>query len=252
MARKLNRIGESNISNEGCLMTIIESDGDRHIWVQFEDEYRYIVHTQYKHFKSGSVSNPYHKSVYGIGVRGVGEYTNFTSNDIRYREWSGMLRRCYSKEYLSKKPSYKGCEVCEEWKNYQNFAKWFDLNYYEIEGERMCLDKDILVKHNKIYSPDNCIIVPNCINCLFTKSNKSRGKYPIGVNSRNGKTFYAVSSNGKKQNIRLGSFNNIEDAFTAYKMYRENIIKNIADEYKDLIPQRLYEALYKYTIEITD
>ena len=40
----------------------------------------------------------------------------------------------------------------------------------------MCLDKDIFCKGNKLYSRCTCIFVPQRINLLFTKSDKSRGK----------------------------------------------------------------------------
>ena len=33
---------------------------------------------------------------------------------------------------------------------------------------------------------------------------------------------------------------------------KENYIKQIADEYKDLIPEKLYNAMYEYEIYITD
>ena len=95
-----------------------------------------------------------------------------------------MLTRCYSDKYKKKKPTYEDCKVYEELLNFQNFAKWDSENYYEIEGETMCLDKDILVKHNKIYSPETCVYVPNTINVLFTKSDKIRGNTPIGVNEQ--------------------------------------------------------------------
>ena len=37
-----------------------------------------------------------------------------------------------------------------------------------------------------------------------------------------------------------------------YKNFKENYIKQVADEYyfKGLIPKRLYEAMYKYEVEI--
>ena len=46
--------------------------------------------------------------------------------------------------------NYLDVTVCEEWHNFQNFAKWFYENYYEISGEKMRLDKDILIKGNKM------------------------------------------------------------------------------------------------------
>ena len=92
-----------------------------------------------------------------------------------------MFRRCYNKEWQEKEPTYKGCKVCYEWIYFSNFKKWYKDNFYKIEDEQMELDKDILNKGNKIYSPKNCIFVPKIINCLFTKSNKIRGDLPIGV-----------------------------------------------------------------------
>ena len=167
-----------------------------------------------------------------------------------------MLKRCYSDECQKKHPTYKDCTVCEEWHNYSDFKEWFDNNYYEIEGERMALDKDILVKGNKIYSPNTCVFVPQNINTLFIKSNKTRGKYPIGVYFRKDKNKYQAQCrivyNGKTQQEFLGLYNTIEDAFKVYKQFKENCIKQVADEYKDKIPNNLYKAMYNYKVEITD
>lgn len=77
--------------------------------------------------------------------------------------------------------------MCEEWHDFQEYGKWFDNNYYEIEGETMCLDKDILVKHNKIYSPETCIYAPQTINKLFTKRQNDRGESIIGTYPFKGK-----------------------------------------------------------------
>ena len=71
-----------------------------------------------------------------------------------------ILERGYSKLWKEKHPTYENVYVCEEWHNFQNFAKWYYNNYYSINEERMEIDKDILYKNNKVYSPDTCIIVP--------------------------------------------------------------------------------------------
>ena len=42
------------------------------------------------------------------------------------------------------------------------------------------------------------------------------------------------------------------EAFLEYKKCREKYIKKIADEYKDKIPQKLYDALYNWKIEEDD
>ena len=118
----------------------------------------------------------------------------------------------------------------------------------------MQLDKDILIKNNKIYSPKTCVFVPRCINAIFTKRNADRGNLPIGVTERYGKYNVVMSATilGKKGTTSLGCYDNIQDAFMTYKTYKEKYIKEVADTYKDYIPHKLYNALYHYNVEITD
>ena len=261
----VNRIGEENISNEGYKMKIVEYNKSNDIWIEFQDEYKAKVHTRYDHFKKGEVKNPYHPSVFGIGYFGQGKYKSRGKDRKKtkaYIHWRGMLERCYDPYKLNKYPTYRNCIVCEEWLNFQNFCEWFYKHYYEAEGERMCLDKDILFKNNKIYSSETCMIVPERINTLFINQQRSRGEYPIGVSKwldkRNGHKWLIVQCNiteGYESKLEhLGRFplNRPFQAFYTYKIYKENYIKQVAEEYKDLIPKELYDALYRYEVEIND
>lgn len=92
---------------------------------------------------------------------------------------------------------------------------------------------------------------PQRINLLFVKSNKSRGELPIGV-IKNTYGKYEAQISVVNNRKRLCGFNTPEEAFYAYKEVKEKYIKQVADEYKDKIPQKLYEAMYKYEVEITD
>ena len=257
---EINRMGETNISNEGYEMKIIKYNGCMDIWVEFQDEHSANVHAQYSSFKNGEVKNPYHKSVFGVGYLGQGKYKTmdeYNKHTMIYKTWQRMLKRCYDAYYINKYPSYIDCIVCKEWHNFQSFASWYETNYYEIPNEKMELDKDILIKGNKIYSPETCMFVPKRINILFTKCNAIRGKYPIGVClNKNVNKFMAYCSflneNGKKKKKTLGYYNTSEEAFLVYKQFKEKYIRQIANEYKDLIPNKLYEALYRYEVEIND
>ena len=143
--------------------------------------------------------------------------------------------------------------MCEEWKNFQNFAKWVEDNYYECNGEKMCIDKDILVKGNKIYSPSTCIFVPKSINSLFISGKTTRGGLPIGVSiSKSTGKFRASCGNSHNESIYLGCYNTPQEAFNVYKNFKEMVVKQIADEYKPYIPKKLYDAMYNYEVEITD
>ena len=196
--------------------------------------------------------------IYDIGYYGEGKYKARKNNNemtIQYRYWFNMIQRCYSAKALKRRMTYENVYVCEEWHNFQNFAKWFDENYYECEDEKMTLDKDILVKGNKIYSPETCIFVPQRINNLFTKRQNDRGDLPIGVRHMQGRFQVRCNvkyKNQKSKSINLGSYDSVDKAFGMYKNFKEKHIKEVADEYKDKIPQKLYEAMYKYEVEIND
>ena len=257
----IDRIGEENYNNFGSLMKIVEYNSNRDVTVEFQDEYKVKAQTTYQNFKKGEVKNPYDKTVYGVGYIGVGKYKSREKDGERtgaYKTWVRMLQRCYDPYYINRYPTYIDCYVCELWHCFQNFAKWYEKEMYECNGEEMHLDKDILIKRNKIYSPETCIIIPQRINVLFVKRDKMRGEYPIGVSyhKASGKLQAGcnVFENGKRKYKYLGSFspNKPFQAFYAYKQFKENYIKQVADEYKDLIPQKLYEALYKYEVEIND
>ena len=250
------KLGEVRVMNCGEVAIIVNYANYNDITVQFKTTGE-LIKTTYSNFKKGGVKSHFTPSVYGVGIIGNEKTTNENGNKIKsYIQWTNMLMRCYSDECQKAHPTYKDCYVCEEWLNYSDFKKWFDENYYEIDGERMDLDKDILMKGNKTYSPNTCVFVSQNINKLFIKSNKARGKYPIGVYfNKDANKFMAycrIFYNGKSQQKNLGLYDNIEEAFNAYKQFKEANIKQMADYYKDKIPQTLYEAMYNYKVEITD
>ena len=171
-----------------------------------------------------------------------------------YQKWFDMLKRCYCESLLKDFPSYEGCSVCEEWLTFSVFKEWFEdhKNGYQ-EGYH--LDKDILVKGNKVYSPATCCFVPNEINTLLITRRGRRGSCPIGVSiSQNTpKGYISVFSKYGKVRV-LGRFNSIEDAFRVYKIAKEQYIKELADKYyqQGKITKKVYDALVKYEVEITD
>lgn len=254
LGRKLKekRLNEIGYNKQGSKMKIIEYNDSTDIIVEFQDKYKYKVHTNYGNFKNGYVRNVYFPKEYGVGF--IGEIDRkITDKDISYEKWHRMMARCYDKK-VKRNESYKikKCYVCDEWHCFKNFDDWFKKNYYEIKDETMCLDKDILIKGNNCYSPNTCCIVPNNINLLFGKSNKTRGKYLIGVsyNKSSSKFTSNININGKQK--FLGYFETELEAFNTYKKEKEKNIKNMADKYRQYIPKKLYDAMYNYKVETTD
>lgn len=253
-SQALSRIGDTRLNNMGSLMIIDEYNNSQDIWVRFP--HGNMVNCTYQQFVNGSVKDVYAKSVFGIGYIGEGDYKPAENGKPteQYKVWNAMLMRCYSKKFQEKQPSYLGCTVVEEWHNFQVFAKWMDENFYSIDGHRMHLDKDILVKGNKVYSPETCVFVPQFINTLFLKRQSDRGSLPIGVKrcSTNPKKFEVQMRNGTESRGYIGLFNSPEEAFLKYKEYKENHIKEIAKEHEDKIPRALFCAMMNYTVEIND
>lgn len=187
---KTKREGEVRTLNCGKDAMLISYINARNIVVKILDTNE-IVKCGYPTFKKGLIKSRYTPSLYGVGY--VGEEKTVNDNKeilISYKHWVSMLKRCYDEKFHIKYKSYKDCSVCEEWHNYSNFKKWFNENYYEIDGEKIALDKDILIKGNKIYSPNTCIFVPERINGLFTKREAERNECPIGVEKVKEKNRY--------------------------------------------------------------
>jgi len=246
-----NRLGEYNYNRQNSLMKIIKYNKANDIIVEFQDEYKYQVHTKYSHFIIGNVRNPYIKNVYGVGYVGNTKTKENKCLKESYDVWRSMIQRCYDTEHYQKmQPTYKDATVCDEWLCFENFEKWFEENYYTLPNEKIALDKDIIKKGNKVYCPEYCCFVPQRINCLFTKCNTMRGDLPIGV-QRKGNNFI-VQFNMDKKTYTSHAFKNIEDAFLHYKVMKEEYIKEIAEQYKPSIPNKLYLALMEYKVEITD
>lgn len=256
---KIHRLGIENYNYQGCLMQIIEYNNANNILVEFKDKYKAIVSTSWQKFNSGSLKNPYYPSVCDVGITGNKYPTRINGiKEKEYDVWRKMLQRCFDEETKHKQPAYKDVTCCEDWLLYENFYEWLHSqeNFEKWKNEKgWTIDKDILIKGNKIYSPATCCLVPNDVNVLFTKRNSERGSLPIGVvYHKVNKKYISSYDCGQKYNRYLGSYDTPEKAFEMYKSYKEEYIKQIAqEEYsKGNITKRCYDAMMNYQVEITD
>jgi len=248
-----SRVGSKAINSYDEILEVVAYNNSENVVVKVGNSEDYKT-TNWSNFERGVCKSPYSKSVFSIGFMGDGEYKSREENNGKktkhYLKWFAMMQRCYSLNSLKAKPTYKGCVVCEEWHNFQTFAKWYDENYYTIENKVMCLDKDILKKGNKIYSPETCVFVSQDINKLLTRREVDRGEFPIGVRKFGEKYRAVCSKNGKM--ITIGTYNTKEETFYEYKKYKERVISEIAEQYKKYIPNKLYNAMNEYQVEIDD
>ena len=207
--------------------------------------------------KIGNVKDPYAPSVHGVGVTGT-KYP-ITADGVITKEydlWHNMLQRCYNGAFKKKRPTYEGCEASENFKYYECFYEWCQNQIGfgdDGNGNPFHLDKDLLVKGNKVYSESTCVFIPREINQLLVKRTASRGEYLIGVCWDKVKNaFKAQVRENKGKSEHLGYFNTELEAFNAYKTAKEAFVKEQANKWKGKIDDRAYEALMSYKVEITD
>lgn len=176
--------------------------------------------------------------VYGVGINDanyvVSKYDSSGSGATRqnkliwrcpfYMKWVAMLKRCYGK--LGDYPSYKTCYVCNEWLIFSNFRAW--MNEQDWEGRE--LDKDVLVKGNKVYSPDTCVFVESRINKFILCEHNS----PSDLTMRSDRNNYRVKYYDGKSSKSLRSFDSQEEAYTAWLSYKHDLACKLAETQSDL------------------
>ena len=210
-----------------------------------------IITVRFSNVKNGSVRDPMYPSVYNVGYIGIGKYTSRTNGGPQckcYKVWKEMLNRCYNPDCSGyKNYGQRGITVCDEWKNYQNYAKWWEEN---CPGEDYQVDKDLLKKGNTVYCPEYCRFIPSEINSALTLRKNERNGYPAGVRMKEGYIIAQINYMGKK--IHLGTFKTIEEAFEVYRKKKIECMQEYAKKFKDKITEDIYNALMNYDITIDD
>lgn len=225
-------------TTEGYTIEILEYKGWNNSKIRLSDGTT-LENIVLSNIKSGQIKNPNHKTKYGIGYFGQGIFTSVSKDLKKYTTWSAMFQRCYDNKYQEKQPTYKGCSVAEEWHNFQNFAKWYEENY--VEGFH--LDKDILVKGNKIYSPETCCFVPREINVFLQKRHKN-SDLPTGIKRKVNR--YQVVLTNQDGRINFGSYKTVVEATEKVLIEKEKYAKFLSNKYKKQITSKVYQILINY------
>lgn len=181
---------------------------------------------------------------------------NTVKGNPAYSIWNGIYARCYGGSSYMVNRCYDGSYMCDEWKNSRDkFAEWYSANYYECDGERMAVDKDLLCRGNKEYAPDKCCILPETINSALASATKRRNPYSkkvyaIGVDydKTREKFFARIMPFGHDKLVKLHYWDTEEEAFQEYKLFKESEIRILALRYRDKIPDKLFDALIKYEV----
>ena len=159
------------------------------------------------------------------GVNGKWLMT-YTAEGIHYVTksaalWYGIKLRCQSGTSSQKaRPTYKGCSMSDNFKDYQLFTNWYVPQVgYGVDGYH--IDKDILYNGNKLYGEDTCVLVPLDLNNFFVSCNARRGDCPQGLTFRQDINKYQVVVRAGGRSVYLGVFADILCAKAAYKKAKE-------------------------------
>ena len=193
------------------------------------------------------------KLVYGVGFNDKTRTAFVDGKNVKeYVLWKDMLKRCFSEKEQARYPTYKGCNVSDNFLNYSYFYDWcqeqIGFGKVDEKGRSWCLDKDLLFVGNKTYSETTCVFVPQEINKFFNEYGNARGEYPIGVyfDKQKGKFKAQCAVNGKIKN--LGRFNTPQEAFAVYKPFKEDLCKQLALKWQHEIDSRLFNAMMKWEV----
>ena len=235
-----------NSDGESCVVTSYKNA--KEVWVTFNGE-TYPKPFRIGNLVRGEFTNAYSPKVRGVGYLGLGDFS--AKDKLEYQTWTNMLKRAYDVKTKESQPSYKDSYVCEDWHNFQNFAKWCNeqkgFKVLDCKGRKYQLDKDLITLGSKVYSPETCCFIPQSLNLAVSKRVANK-KYPTGVffDKKTGK--YVASVTKFSSHVLLGYFNNVSEAFLAFKVAKEDYVKELAEVYKDDICDRAYKALVAYKV----
>lgn len=262
------RIGNEYSTNCGWKCVVVGYEDAHNVLVEWGDGSR-SKHAA-KEVKSGSIKPLTYPSIAGVGYVGYGKYIpksytskkeswqSFVDEEI-YGYWSRMISRCYDEKEQARLPTYNGCEVNVEWHCFQNFAEWAlgksQAGMKDEKGKIFHLEKDVLSRGHKRYSPDTCTFLPARLNSFLAE--KCTNGLPRGVNrispkTPNSREGYVARCTVDGDRKYLGFTYCPMEAFNLYKPVKEAYARELAEEYKDVLEPHVYEQLLKYEVKPFD
>lgn len=246
-------VGKTFNSNSFGKFVVIDYEHSTKVTIQFEDTGGVNVTDLYR-IRNGSVVDLLAKTNFGVGYIGYGYDNKCEYSKKLLKTWNGLVQRCFDPLWKESHKCYEQTTCSEDFLCASNFIEWgkSQVGYNDVDefGKPFALDKDLLAKGNKLYSPDICVFVPREINNLILSNRKVRGELPLGVTTKGSRFRARVSIKNKE--TALGVFDTVDEAFQAYKKAKESYIKEVANKWRGQITPEVYESLMKWTIEATD
>lgn len=156
--------------------------------------------------------------------------------------WTGIQSRCGSPSTLARSPSYEGCKNL--FNSFQEFGDWAtkQIGY----DEYWPIDKDLLSGESKVYSKETCLFLPVAINSFIVEYRASKDGTPCGVTHNPISNTYSVSCAKIDRFDRTLCFKTLDEARRYYIRKKKLKAEDLANEYRNRIDPRAYEALMNY------
>ena len=197
-------------------------------------------------------TTPYDLSYGGVGYLGE----KYVPNDypVIGNMWHSLLDRVVVRKGRKEFKTYEDCSVCDRWLCFSNFVDDMLEMWYDCD-EKLEIDKDIKYKGNKVYSPENCLLVPHRINMLFRgwesgdnhatgvefiKSGEHKGKWKVKPQGRRKGEQDEIFRTGVHKN-----FKNERDAWEYYKNIKRKYVEKVLREYEGVVPEYILNCCRK-------
>lgn len=141
-------------------------------YIYLDEILKYMTNGAGKVFSPPPLEDVIEKSTRGEGMTicgwGINDAKREDKGTVVLNRWMSMIQRCHG--LVKESHERLVAEVCEDWRHFTRFKKWFDENITHQDDQ---LDKDILNRHNEVkrYSPETCLLVPHSVNSTAVFSN---------------------------------------------------------------------------------
>lgn len=165
--------------------------------------------------------------------------TQYLTNS--YARWRGIINRCKPGAAQAQSKCYVGCSVSPLFEEFQGFANWYTKQVgYGLEDYD--IDKDLLVKGNKLYSEETCVLIPAKLNKFLSQKNANSDNRGIAKTATN---RYVATGCLDSNVYYIGTYDTSEEARTHYLNDRNKNIGIWIERLKDMvIDSKVITALY--------
>lgn len=134
--------------------------------------------------------------------------------------------------------------LCEEWKQYDNFKKWYDDNLYDIDEEELEFSYRFWDVNNDYISPETSALIPIDVNKIVRNLIRSvRTGLMLNVSVQ--KNLYQIKMFGEI----IASSNNKEEIYEIRKTIFKRQMIDLAEKYKGIIPRKIYDRLLNFELK---